>query len=305
MEPIRTVGPSGQKDGQSDVTKGMVRGPLSNIPNSQALKRVGVRSGAGNRLIRNSYRVGHGGLEISSSARRAAGGVLKVGRGARGEMKTSGDLYIVGDRMHGPSSEPTSNLRSKEGFKGKIVWDTPTTVAPIARAAFAGGGSDSVPTVTPISASQTRISSIMTKKRMLRNAGKHYGTPYNRPARGNRLAPNNRDVDSSGNIRGRHIDTGSSQIIAPPNQEDTNVTSRWPNPMEPLAPNDPVEQQGEQLKNFRGALRIPMESTNFPLLTKSRGLDRNLKGKGDEIGPFDTEAESDKIVSAVHGIIWN
>lgn len=220
-------------------------------------------------------------------------------------MRTVGDTYLFGDRVSGPKSEPTAAYRSKEGFGGKIVFDTPTTQAPIARASFAGGGGDSVPTVTPLTASQTRIATVMTKKRMLRNAGRHYTAPYQKPKRGNRLAPNTPSVESSGNIKERRIDTGMSQIMAAPNQEDTNVTSRWPNPIEPLPPTDPIEQQGQQLKNFRGALRIPVESRDFPVLTASRGLDRNLAGKGDEMGPFDTVGESDKLVDAVHGIIWN
>jgi hypothetical protein len=241
--------------------------------------------------------------------------ILRVGVG-QGKLYSAN--YHVGDRLSLPRSEPNAYIRSRAGFKGKIVFDTPTTVAPIARMAFAGGGADSVPTVMPMTASQSRLATMMTRKKMLRRAGKHYAGPNQTPSLYDRNAPSTakggpiqegsskrRKTTSSGNIHNSVTKSTVGSVLEPPNQEDTDITSTYPNPIEPLPPNNPIEQQGNQYANFRGALRLPMASKNFPILVGSRGLDRNLDGKGPEIGPFNTEAQSDERLEAIHAITWN
>ena len=219
-------------------------------------------------------------------------------------MVSIGNANTHGDRLDGPTSEPYATLKSSLGFKGRITWDTPTTVAPIARAAFTGGSSDSVPTVTPITAAQSRIATVMHKRRFMKNAGKHYIPSNQTPKSGNR------DVISSsrksGNLGDKTLVKQLTTILGPPNQEDTNITSRYPNPIEPLPATNPIEQQGNQLSNFRGNLRIPMESRDFPYLSKSRGLERNLDGVDPVTGNiFATEGASGDLETIANAIEWS
>jgi hypothetical protein len=165
--------------------------------------------------------------------------------------------------------------------------------------------------------SQSRIATTLTKRRMARRAGKHFFSPYQRPSLYDQTAPRSaqsgpvnersrrqRATNQSGNIREEESTAGLSTILEPPNQSDTDITSQFPNPVEPLPPNNPIEQQGNQWANFRTPLRVPVQSRDFPVLSANRGLDRNLSGKGPEMGPFDTDTESDARLAQVHGIVW-
>lgn len=280
-------------------------------------KRSGVTSGSYGRLQIEAETFPRANIPIVHKFR--ASRVLTVNRGKKkGIHSIAGPSFAAGDRLAGPASEPAAALRSSEGFDGKIVFDTPTTTAPTFRAAFAGGGADSVPTVTVMTPSQSRIATTMTKKRMARRAGKHFFNPYHRPALYDRTAPKSAQqgpvnngsrnirhrVRKGGNIKNETSSAKLTTILQPPNQEDTDITSQFPNPIEPLPPGDPIEQQGNQLSNFRQPLRIPFESRDFPVLSANRGLDRNLTGKGPETGPFDTGMLSDDRLAQVHGIVW-
>lgn len=288
------------------------------IPNSFYPKRPGVVSGSFGRLLSEAETFPKTNIPIKHKFRQS--GVLTINRGKGSLISLQADTTRMGDRVCGPASEPAAALRSQQGFTGKIIFDTPTTVAPTARAAFAGASADSVPTVTVMTPSQSRIATTLTKKRMARRAGRHLVSPYQRPVLYDQTVPGSADSGpfnegsrnrrqhgskgQSGNIKEERSTANLSTILQPPNQEDTDITSQFPNPMEPLAPNDPIEQQGNQYSNFRKALRIPVESRDFPVLAANRGLDRNLVGKGPEMGPFDTNTESDARLAEVHGIVW-
>ena len=297
---------------------GMRASVRSIIPNSILPQRPGVVSGSFGRLVTDAETFPDKKVDVKDGFR--ASGVLSVNRGKwRSMHSVAGQaMYTLGDRISGPASEPASALRSQDGFKGKIIFDTPTTSAPTFRAAFAGGSADSVPTVTVMTPSQSRIATTLTKKRMIRRAGRHLFSPYQRPALYDQTAPksaqqgpfnegsrNRRSkAKTGGNIKHEITSANITTILEPPNQADTDITSQFPNPIEPLPPGDPIEQQGNQYSNFRTPLRIPFESRDFPVLSANRGLDRNLTGKGPEMGPFDTEAESDDRLAQVHGIVW-
>lgn len=205
--------------------------------------------------------------------------ILQVNRGNKSLYSTV--RTAAGDRLNLPSSEPTATISSKkQGFSHKINWETPTTVAPIFRAAFAGGGVDSVPTVTPMTASQSRLATTMVRRRMLRQAGKHLTSPYQRPALYDRSAlssrlppppsPHERQCyigkrDISGNMKNSMV-SSQGAILEPLNQENVDVTQSSPNPIEPLPPNNPIEQQGNQYANFKGPIRTGMQARNFAFL---------------------------------------
>ncbi len=280
-------------------------------------RRAGVTSGSYGRLMVEGETFPRTNIPIRHKFR--ASGVLSVNRGDKRRIHSIvGPCHAAGDRLAGPASEPAATLRSSEGFKGKIIFSTPTTTAPTFRASFAGGGADSVPTVTVMTPSQSRIATTMTKKRMMRRAGRSFMSPYHRPALYDRTAPKSAQVGpinegsrrvrvsvrKGGNIKNQTSSAKLTTVLQPPNQEDTDITSQFPNPIEPLPPNDPIEQQGNQLSNFRKPLRIPFESRDFPVLSADRGLDRNLTGKGPQTGPFDTGKESDDRLAQVHGIVW-
>lgn len=281
-------------------------------------KRPGVISGSFGRLIVNAETFPTQSIPIDQRFRQSR--VLSINRGKKKSMMSViGAEGAAGDRVSGPASEPAATLRSSEGFKGKIVFDTPTTTAPTFRASFSGGGADSVPTVTVITPSQSRIATTMTKRRMIRRAGRNLVHPYHHPGLYDQTAPKSaqkgpfnqgsrnrrsKSKGAKGNIKEQVSSANMSSILQAPNQADTDITSQFPNPIEPLPPTDPIEQQGNQYSNFRAPLRIPMQSRDFPVLAANRGLDQNLDGKGPEMGPFDTEDESDARLSQVHGIVW-
>lgn len=231
-------------------------------------------------------------------------------------MKSYLNGDVGGDRISTSRSEPGSTRRSQEGYNGCIEWRTPTTVAPIFRASFAGGSADSVPTVTPMTPSQSRIASMMIKRKRLKRMGKHYTPPSQTPSLYNRNAPSSamrgpREPQyfkqlsgsrSKGNMGDKEHHGSISSIIEPMNQAD--IASPYPNPIEPLPPNDPIEQQGNEYKNFRGALTDKRYSKNFPVLSDNRGLDRNWYGKGKEMGPFDTDAAGEEEEAAIDAITW-
>ena len=298
-EPILTDSAQGKLP-MNTLPGRMKKGARANIVNSHQQKVKGRTFGVSGRLNRNS--VGSMKTTIPRGV-RSGSNILSIG-GKNAVQAPGLSKYNIGDRLHGPMSEPRASFKSKIGANfGSIRWDTPTTQAPIARASFAGGGVDSVPTVTIMTASQSRIASQMTKKRMLKNGGSNYVPSRQAPKVGNRTVPGG--GTSKGNQKDRYHWTDLSTIIEPFNQADTDITSMRPNPIEPLPATDPVEQQEMQLRNFRGALRMPMESTDFPYLSGDRGLERNLRGKGNEAGPFDTQVEADMMLHAVDSIVWN
>jgi hypothetical protein len=55
-------------------------------------------------------------------------------------------------------------------------------------------------------------------------------------------------------------------IHLPDNQDDVSQTAKSVNPMEPLPPNDPIEQQRNQYANYKGALRVPMSAHKIMIL---------------------------------------
>lgn len=208
-------------------------------------------------------------------------------------MRSYLDAATCGDRLGLPSSEPTATRKSKLGVTQRIVWDTPTTVAPIARASFAGGGSDSVPTVTTMTASQSRILTTLDKRRALRRAGKHYTSPYQRPALYDRSAPksaqsgavNERERygsqrrDTSGNMGSSRVRGKFTGLLMPDNQEDVSQTAHSVNPLDPLPPNDPIEQQRNQYANYKGPLRQPMSAHKIMILQADpSNLKKMMKG---------------------------
>lgn len=217
-------------------------------------------------------------------------------------MRSSQPDFMNGDRLHGPMSEPNASIRSDVGFSGKIVWKTPTTVAPISRMSYIASG-DMAPTVHPLSASQLRVGTAIQKRRFARNGGGNAIPPNQKPRLGDRTIPGS--GTGSGNIRSRSSSRNTQSIIEPPNQEDTDMTSLYPNPIEPLAANNPIEQQGNQYSNFRDKLRIPMQSKNVPFLSQSRGFDRNLDGLGKMEGPFETSEDQDMYQVMANEIMWN
>lgn len=264
----------------------------STIPNSVLRKTSGVVTGINNRLVINERTFPQS--RVGETVKRLSGNVLKISRnGGKGVLRTVNSDTSTHDRLDLPQSEPAITIRSKQGFKGKINFDTPTIVAPIARMAFAGGGVDSVPTVTPMTASQSRIASSLQKKRLARRAGRHFTSPYQTPALYDRSAPESAQYgpcrigsrrkrgkrDVSGNMRNSNAPSSDKHVILePPNQEDVDITSIHPNPMDPLPPNDPIEQQGNQFANYHGNLREPMKSKNFPTLeyAKRAGMERRM-----------------------------
>ena len=250
----------------------------ANIPNSALRARGGVVLGSNGRLNIDEESF-HSIPPIPILHKRHSSGLLQVNRG-RGSMHSYLDAVIGGDRLALPSSEPTATRRSKLGVTAKINWETPTTVAPIARASYAGASADSVPTVTTMTPSQSRIVTTLDKRRALRRAGRHYTSPYQRPALYDRSAPryNQRGVlnererrgstkrDSSGNMGTKRVSGHFTGMLLPDNQEDVSQTAQSVNPMEPLPPNDPIEQQRNQYANYKGPLRTPMSAQRILIL---------------------------------------
>ena len=265
------------------------------IPNTGLRKRGGVIRGSNGRL-----NIDEGSFDKINpnpiKNKNGQSGLLKVNR--PGGMLSYLDALTCGDRLSLPSSEPTATRRSKLGVTQRLVWETPTTVAPIARASFAGGGADSVPTVTTMTPSQSRILTTLEKRRSLRRAGKHYTSPYQRPGLYDRSAPRSaqsgpinereryRNVkrDTSGNM-GASRKTGSfTGMLMPDNQEDVSQTAHSVNPLDPLPPNNPIEQQRNQYANYKGALREPMSAHKIMILQADpSNLQKMVAGKATQI----------------------
>ncbi len=213
------------------------------IPNSFYPKRKGVISGSFGRLVSEAETFPKKKIPIKN--KRSASGVLTINSGIGSMTSRLGDCAGLGDRICGFASEPAAALRSQQGFSGKIIFDTPTTTAPTARAAFAGASADSVPTVTVMTPSQSRIATTLTKRRMARRAGKHFFSPYQRPKLYDQTVPASSQsgplnegsrnirapVRRAGNIRVQRSSAKLSTILQPHNQEDTDITSQTPNPM--------------------------------------------------------------------------
>ena len=288
-----------QREGKSERTS--KNKPEVNIQGFKPVRRKkGQRRGTVGSLIRDQK--GKNSTTIPSGTRSRGGGVLKVGPGKH-NLLTTQSVFTHGDRLHGPMSEPNASMKSEQGFSGKIVWKTPTTVAPISRIAFPASG-DMAPVSHPLSASQLRVGSVIQKRRFSKNGSGRHVPPHQRAHRGDRSIPER--PSQKGNLRSRSSSQGTQSIIQPPNHEDTDITSLYPNPIEPMAANNPVEQQGNQYSNFRDRLRIPLQSKNIPFLSKSRGFDRNLDGLGNLQGPFETPEHDTRLDEMIaHEIAWN
>ena len=243
-------------------------------------------TGVGGRLISNTtgFHHRHKTAPIDPQIKANMGGLLKVNRGKR-SMMNAVQNGMLGDRLSLPSSEPTASIKSNnDGFNGKFYWETPTIVAPIARASYAGGGSDSVPTVTPMTATQSRVATTLTKRRMARLAGKNYASPYQRPALYDRSAPPGSQrglreqgstqklkVNAAGNMKNSHVSSNFHAVIAPENQDDISITRTTPNPPNPLPPTGPDDQQGNDYANYHEVSEVRSSAVhpNFNITKKS------------------------------------
>ena len=241
-------------------------------------------------------------MNIPSGVKRGLNtGAIHVGKG-RGSLHTMQSTKLNGGRLDGEASEPLASNKSTMGFKGRIVWTTPTTSAPISRISYVASG-DIVPTVTPLSSTQQRIATIIEKKRFIKSGGGRYAPNHQTPALYNSTYPSETGSNvKKGNMGSHATERPFSAIIQPPNQEDISIYDTYPNPIEPLPATNPVDQQDNHLSNFRGGLRIPMRSKNIPILSRSRGFDRNLDGMTAEGGPFDTAAEAERLAAITEGI---
>ena len=254
------------------------------IPNSVKENYRGVINGSNGRLIFNEKKTNglspQSGVAINRALQYRMGNVLRVNRGKRG-MKSSINGWVAGDRMALPPSEPNATVTSRTGFKGKFNWDTPTTVAPMARMAFAGGGADSVPTVTPMTATQGRLATSLTKRRMARRAGKHFAAPYQRPAlydrsatrkqqagpvnEGNRRTRKSTPAEKRGNLREGEKKGDNGFILSGLNQDDVSKTAISPNNPEGVPVLGPVDRQGNQYANYYGEPKLATQpDKNFP-----------------------------------------
>lgn len=258
--------------------KALRKSPGLNLQNYVKNRRAGHRVGVGGRLKANPTRK----ITIPTLG---MGNILKINRGEKTMFSFTDGSDLLGDRLSLPASQPNAANKTKYGARGRISLKLPTTVAPRYRACYAGGGVDSVPTVTEFTPGQSRISTMMTKKRMANKAGVNINIPSNRPrlytsyhtsntvagARNGDSSSSNAKDSAQGNMHSSKHSTNFTAILEPFNQDDTDVTSYAPNPMDPLPPNNPIEQQGNQYSNMGAIPYVPHFSKNFVHLEGKRG----------------------------------